>query len=334
MILLILLEEHSEIAEADRQDIFLIKVEKSHDKPLYRQIAEATTIMRRKREGKVNVLNDRDEYNRCLIPVLQVSNPINKAQDTPEIPDNVLEECIRERSERKRQAELEKKDRRAKRERLSSLREFFFKSDDQKKQTPTQLEPHDKEISSAKLRLKPRKRLTEQNRRDRVDTKINWDQMIKEETKEEIYLRDWEKILEIREHKKRRITWKHMKRERLRVNENDRNTDAEVLEPVWYLGRGQGSQTYMILSAIDTPSLGRLSAPKSNVFHPKIKRNPKLTKKPPEDTKIQPQRKGKTKFKLKGKNLPKSQGMDIRKYLGSCSKFTTNNSAKTSQEKV
>ena len=116
------------------------------------------------RSGNLNVLNNKDEYNRCLIPVIQVTNPVRKQVLRKEKSEEEIEQMIRERPERKCNLVIQEKRLRAsKRKRLSSLREFFFvKSKDQSSKIIKPVKPVKAEISSARSSLKPSKRVNQQ----------------------------------------------------------------------------------------------------------------------------------------------------------------------------
>ena len=72
-----------------------MRVHKSHRNAFLRQLTEATIIMRGKRDPKIKVLNRKQEYDRCLIPSLNV-----EYQDT--------QKKMREKEKKKKEKEKEK----------------------------------------------------------------------------------------------------------------------------------------------------------------------------------------------------------------------------------
>ena len=69
-----ILESHPELDEYERAECFSMKILKNHKSAFERQISEATLIMRGKARGNVNLLNKKQEYDRCVIPSLMVED--------------------------------------------------------------------------------------------------------------------------------------------------------------------------------------------------------------------------------------------------------------------
>ena len=67
-----MVESHPEILPEDRDQMFHMRVHKTHKSAFLRQLSEATLIMRNKRDPAVKVLNRKQEYDRCLIPSLSI----------------------------------------------------------------------------------------------------------------------------------------------------------------------------------------------------------------------------------------------------------------------
>ena len=55
----------------------MCRILKTHQKPLDRQISKAISIKMSLREG-VHLLNNRNEYNRCILPELFIERGMNK----------------------------------------------------------------------------------------------------------------------------------------------------------------------------------------------------------------------------------------------------------------
>ena len=74
--------------------------------------------MRANRQGGIEVLNNREEYSRCLIPILQITEQKRKPSFTEELREEALERVFRERPDKKHPVAKKKKGRPSKKQKI------------------------------------------------------------------------------------------------------------------------------------------------------------------------------------------------------------------------
>ena len=118
---------HPELIGVDAASIFSMQVVKQHQSALSRQIGEAVSIRYTKRQG-ILVMNRKDEYNRCLIPSLEVSGgkkppmkDVDKKVDCKPRVERVIEPRVDRLIEREKE-KFEEKEKRDNEEKTRALK--------------------------------------------------------------------------------------------------------------------------------------------------------------------------------------------------------------------